>query len=415
MTNPSALCQLPPHVTPLMLQPDFWLNRIADPDAPLLDGPGIAAFNTRVYDVLGIPPVLGLPDTLPASEVRAALGQYGRLSAPHYDPDGRPLGDDDWQALLDNASPDLPDPVPVRRGLAVQRTDVRTFPTAKVATQAPFDFAFDRFQETTIDVGWPVAVLADSRDERWFFCLTPHYWGWVRRYHVGFGPPNVVVALAEPDPFVVVTASRALVAMSHASSVTPQMGTRLKLIGQGDDAYAVYVPVWSEHALIYPYTGTASKASGDLHIGYRPLTLRTLFEQAFILLGEPYAWGGSRLGIFGRDCSRLVRDVYATAGVSLPRNGSQQGEVCSAQAVFTPEMDADERRALLVEAASPGALLVLPGHIMLYLGHVDGRPYAIHDSGTPPYTGVIVSDLSLGEGTESGSLLARLTVAALPG
>ncbi len=414
MTNPAVLRQLPPEVTPPMLRPEFWLDRAANPDTLLLEAPNAAAFNASVYQTLNIPPVLDLPDTLPADEVRAALGQYTRPAAPRYGPTGQPLSDDDWQTLLDDASPDLPDPVPVRFGLATQRTDVRAFPTADVATKTPFAFAFDRFQETTIDVGWPVAVLATSRHEQWVFCLTPLYWGWVRRQHIAFGPRKIVADLAAPDPFVVVTASRAHIAVSIYGGATPQMGTRLPLKAQDSRAFQVEVPV-AQGDTFAVATGTSSQASGELHAGTRPLTLRTVFEQGFKLLGEPYAWGGSRLGIFGRDCSRFMRDVYAVAGVYLPRNADQQGDVCATQAAFTPEMSEDERRALLVETVSPGALLVLPGHVMLYLGQVQGRPYAIHDSGTPPYGGVIVSDLSLGGDTESGSLLARLTVAALPG
>ena len=64
-------------------------------------------------------------------------------------------------------------------------------------------------------------------------------------------------------------------------------------------------------------------------------------------------------------------------------------------------------------------LLRLKGHIMLYLGEYDGRPFVIHaTSGYRRKTGrseraaalgrVVVSDLSLGAGTSKGSLLERV-------
>ena len=68
----------------------------------------------------------------------------------------------------------------------------------------------------------------------------------------------------------------------------------------------------------------------------------------------------------------------------------------------------------------PGAtLLRLPGHIMLYLGTVDGRPYVVQEiwGYREPGPGrdrvrlinrVVVSDLSLGTGSWRGSLLSRI-------
>ncbi len=67
----------------------------------------------------------------------------------------------------------------------------------------------------------------------------------------------------------------------------------------------------------------------------------------------------------------------------------------------------------------PGNLLTMKGHILMYLGSVDGVPYAIHaTSGYREQADdkdhmrvlmkVVVSDLSLGEGSARGSLLKRL-------
>jgi len=59
----------------------------------------------------------------------------------------------------------------------------------------------------------------------------------------------------------------------------------------------------------------------------------------------------------------------------------------------------------------------MPGHIMLYLGKEDGKPYAIHalwgvsdkDGNIIKVNKVAVTDLELGQGGEKGSLLDRIT------
>ncbi len=409
-----VMTELPPNVLPAMLRAGFWLDGMPSADELLLSDEALRAFNARVPDLIGIPALGELPDAFSAGDVRATIAQYERPAKIRYGLDGEPLSGAYFDALIANATPDLPEQVPVRFGLTVRRTDLRAFPTADVITSQPYDFAFDRIQEAAVDVGKPVAVLATSRDGRWYFGLTPHYWGWLRVEDVALGLREQVMAYAEADPYLMVTGSRGLVACV-GGGITPQMGTRLPLREDTGTAYRVAVPMRTPAGTLVFVDGWAARQESTFARGALPLTRRTLFEQAFKLLGEVYSWGGSRLGIFGRDCSRLVQDVYATAGVALPRNGDQQGRVCHEVVAFTDTMSAAERTAALVERVPPGAILVLPGHVMLYLGAVDGVPFALHDTSSSGYNGVIVSDLSLGEAGPNRSLLQRLTHAVTVG
>ncbi len=407
----SVQMNFPPNISPEMLHADFWLDRLPDADRVLLSPDEIAAFNAHVPQKTDIPAVLDLPDALSADEVRAEIAQYERPQKTRYGADGQPLDDAVFDALLVNAAPDLPERVPVQFGVCARRTDLRSFPTGHVMTSRPFDFAFDRIQETALDIGWPVALVAASRDGQWGFALTPQYWGWLRLDAVATASRQDVNAYVHALNFVVTLGSRGLVALGEGGGITPQMGTRLPLRDESEGAYRVAVPLRDASGALQLVDGWIAQDAGTFALGYLPLTVRSLFVQGFKLLGERYSWGGTRLGIFGRDCSRLVRDVYATTGVLLPRNGDQQAQVGEPQVTFAPEMRAEDRAQALVERASPGAILELPGHVMLYLGHVDGVPFALHDTSSNGYDGVIVSDLTLGSGGESGSLLDRLNVA----
>jgi hypothetical protein len=394
-----------------VLSADFWLQQQDNTDCPLLSSEAITAFNAHVYNVLNFPQVPALPDHLEAEEVRRQIAQYTLPTNTLYDGAGQALSVGYWDRLRANADPLMPDMVPVRFGLVTRRTEVRAFPTADIVTRLPYDFAFDRLLETTVDIGWPVAVVATSRDQGWFFCLTPLYWGWVRGETIAFAPRETVADFVNAEPFVVCLDSRGLVGLAAGGGVTPQMGSRLPLHTETENAYMVHVPVRTAQGQLEITDGYIPRDAGQFQAGYLPCTLNTLLTQAFKLLGEPYAWGGSRLGIFGRDCSQFVKDIYAVTGVIWPRNANQQEQVGYPQAIFTPDMDEYARKTCLVDQVSPGALLILPGHVMLYLGHVDGEPFVIHDTSSNGYHSIIVSDLSLGADSPKGSLRRRLTSA----
>ncbi|WP_119066405.1 SH3 domain-containing protein [Aggregatilinea lenta] len=409
-----ALVPVPPNITCDMLEAQFWLDRIERPARAFLSAEGIDRFNAHVRAVMGIPDVLDLPDTLNAADVRAQIAQY-RPPSTCYDSAGQPLEAAYFETLLDQTLPALPDRIPVTFGLAVQRTTLRSFPTDEIITSQPFQFEFDRLQETTVDVGWPIAMLVTSRDGHWCFCLTPMYWGWIRIRDVAVGSREQIARFVTAEAVVVTTAPRGGIGLESGGSLTPQMGTTLPLVEETHEAYRVSVPERDENGELRISTGIAAIANGHFSVGHLPCTQATLITQAFKLLGEPYAWGGLRLGIFGRDCSRLIRDVFAVTGVLLPRNTGQQERVGMAVARFPAGLPDDERKTLIVEQVPPGAVLALPGHVMLYLGHTDGTPYAIHATNSNGFSHVIVSDLHFGAQSASGSLLQRLTSAVTLG
>jgi hypothetical protein len=160
-------------------------------------------------------------------------------------------------------------------------------------------------------------------------------------------------------------------------------------------------------------------SDSQVHRGYLTYTPRHAIEQAFKLLNAPYGWGG----MYGeQDCSRFIQEVFASMGIMLPRNSTQQGKVGKLAASFRSTNSSAYRSGILSNSAQGGiTLLQFPGHVMLLLGFVDGKPYAIHDlfayTEQESKTGerriavnrVAVTSLSIGNGTKKGSLLDRIS------
>jgi hypothetical protein len=145
----------------------------------------------------------------------------------------------------------------------------------------------------------------------------------------------------------------------------------------------------------------------------RPLTQRAIIEQAFRLLDQPYGWGSEKG--YG-DCSEFIRSIGLACGFSLPRNTSALRKALPSENLKT----SNQRKTQCLNKLPGGvSLLNLPGHVMLVLGEEDGRVYVIHNfygihehdsrgAYTQRVARVVVSELSLGEGTERGSLYQRV-------
>jgi hypothetical protein len=91
-------------------------------------------------------------------------------------------------------------------------------------------------------------------------------------------------------------------------------------------------------------------------------------------MGQPYGWGG----LYGnRDCSATLQDLFTPFGIELPRNSRDQIE--AGPAVDLSGLDREAKLARIREAGVPWrTLLYKPGHILLYLGELDGEPVALH-------------------------------------
>jgi len=300
-------------------------------------------------------------------------------------------------------------------GLIVGYCDHRILPVVEGLYRANLDLNFDRLQDSTLDVGAPVAILHRSRDGRWVYAVGETLQGWVQAENVALCEREIVRDYVQAGKFAVITAAKADLWSDenlHSHLVRAQMGTRLAVTEDSDpDKLCVLVPSRDRDGVCVMKTAYIQRNEASL--GYLPYTSRTIIQQAFKLLNTPYGWGG----LFGeQDCSRFVQEVFATVGLILPRNSSEQGRV-GREIYANPQVGlAAEKRAILSEHATGGlTLLLMNGHIMLFLGSVDGRPYIIHDlwgyaideSTTAVVNRVAVTPADLGNGP-AGALLDRV-------
>lgn len=375
----------------MQLTADYWIDRIEDPDAVLMTPTAIAALNREAMNRdRHIVDLAGHPLQLTAGDIEARIRTVSTRSSLrlHY-PDGRPLTDSDWARYEDSLDLDqLPQERELQFGLVLKRTDMRAWPTEDAVYSTPETAHLDRFQENGLFPADAVAVLHESADGQWYFAQSYNYAAWIRKQRVALGERQVVLDYRDMQDFLVVTGSSVRTAADprqpEISRLQLDMGVRLPLAPQGsagrrqptDGAgHAVLLPARSEAGDLRFAVGTIG-ADQDVRRDYLPFTRRNLVLQAFKFLGEPYGWGHS---LNARDCTGLVAEVYRSMGVLMARNSAQQGKSPIGATIDFPPGSGREAKLEAVRRADVGDLLYSTGHVMMYLGSVDGEPYVIHD------------------------------------
>jgi cell wall-associated NlpC family hydrolase len=92
------------------------------------------------------------------------------------------------------------------------------------------------------------------------------------------------------------------------------MGARLKWLRHQEGRIVVELPTGEE----VPIPAT----HGKIYAGRASQRVERAIENARQLLGTPYLWGGKTSA--GIDCSGLVQVAFASEGINLPRDSSQQ-------------------------------------------------------------------------------------------
>ena len=116
--------------------------------------------------------------------------------------------------------------------------------------------------------------------------------------------------------------------------------------------------------------------SDNVTIGYLPLTPANIVRQAFKLLGDRYGWGGD---LQANDCTGITREIYRCFGVLLPRVGQS-----ASKGVYKVDMSGmkEKEKLSVISELKPGSLISFPGHMTIYVGTKDGKPYVISACGT---------------------------------
>lgn len=407
-----------PGVSPDMRRPGYWISRLADPDTPVMTPDQIKKFEQELEErkaIISLPLKDSQPITPPLAE-QLDQSWKGLDKIALHDQEGK-LPDQAWRnGVKANLNREALGQEPVRYAVATAWCEQRCFPASDKLTVTPLDGDFDDSQLSAYDIGTPFALCHQSADGQWFWTRTRLSDGWAQVSNLALCDEKTLVDW-QNRPSLVVTAVKADLWLDTGGRTWGgwwRMGTKLPLEADEGRFWRVTLPVRKADGTLGFRSAWVAKESAVP--GGLPCTPRNIINQAFLFLDRSYGWGD----MYGeQDCSRFLNEVFGSVGILIPRNSLNQSRAGVTVASFTRPDPAQAKLQAVVGSVPGRTLIRLDGHIMLYLGQVGGKPYAIHtmwaykqlDSRGEILRSVnrtTVSTLDLGEGTVRGSFIDRI-------
>lgn len=303
---------------------------------------------------------------------------YGKKQA--FGENKRPR-DSAWvQGLIDkqriSAFPSM-----ARKAVAVRNAALRVMPTQrpffKDFEQAGEGFPFDYFQNSALWAGTPVFVSHAAEGGDWLFVESGFASGWVRPGDVAFVDDYFIsqyksgdyIAVLKDDSVFVDGQGKYLLT-AHVGAIFPRGAAAQSVAGSFGQCLVPVRERSGEAVLVVGVTAQHNIAPKPL-----PLTAARVAGLARELAGQSYGWGGM---YENRDCSAMLKDLFAPFGVWLPRNSTGQGKV--GQVISLENLSPAQKKETILELGVPFFTLVwMRGHIMLYIGEKSGEPIVFHN------------------------------------
>lgn len=428
-----------PDVSDAMLTPDYWLEKLLEPNKLVWNKQQVIAYNKKNASRGYVLNPMTLGNYIRRSSVRNYIKSDFDFIRSYikYDLDGVRHRDpkfNNWlKEIVNYKELELPaeanessdtniNSIKLIYGLVVHKdAELRYFPAKLKIYRKPDDREFEILKKSHLETLSVVSVLHQSADKNWLYVETPISRGWVERRFVVLGDRLQIKNFFSKENSGVVVNPLAKVFTSPSKEdravskdYALAMGTKVyyRNYNPGEDFVAIILPVEMgdklEKKTFYLWRDDFSK-------DYLPFTYKNIAKQAFKFLGTRYSWGGA---VDKTDCSLFLYRVFASFGLQLPRSSSQQIKSVSQIAIGRNEYELHSKKLAPLTSISyiPG-----PTHIMLYLGNNQGKDYYIqstwsyYDSKQNEYLmqGVVVSELSLGKGSKQGSLEEKISAVGL--
>jgi hypothetical protein len=262
--------------------------------------------------------------------------------------------------------------------ITIRHSNLRALPTNRPHFNAfkrgGGGYPFDNFQVSSVVVNTPIFISHITRDKAWVLAETGYYFGWMPAKDVALADDDFMKRWESDQYAVVIKDKTPLYSAEGLFLFKAPLGAIFPKVRDDEGGMDILVAVANENRKALIKGIAVSKSS----VASKPLKL-TAMNMAGItneLVNEPYGWGGLH---GNRDCSAMVRDIFAPFGIWLPRNSAQQAQQGGTFIDLSGLAPEEKEKAIVTQGIPYLTLLWRRGHIMLYIGAHQGEPLVFHN------------------------------------
>jgi len=264
------------------------------------------------------------------------------------------------------------------KAITLKETDIRAFPTIKPLLRDPKQagegFPFDYMQNSTVHANKPILLSHYSKDKEWAYIFTSFTSGWIKtselvildKKHTNYWQKAQQVKITKED-IPIHTASGKFLFKS-------KIGMMFALIEEDKKTYTILtVSSYKDSKPLFEQSKILKTIASRNLLKLDDKNLNNIINE---VSKTNYGWGG----IYNqRDCSSMLRDLYAPFGIWLPRNSYRQSLV--GKVISLKNLNDKEKIKLIKTTAIPfQTLLYKKGHIVLYVGTYDDEIIIFHNT-----------------------------------
>lgn len=263
------------------------------------------------------------------------------------------------------------------RGITIYPSNLRRQPTSKPHFSSLKDdgsaYPFDNFQNSALPANTPVYVAHVSRDQAWVLVESHYAAGWLPARDVVRVDENLMELWQNAGQLAIIRDEVPVSDEEGRFLFKAGVGAQFPRRNGAGDTCRILVVQADEERTARVITAILPAAAAVLQP--LPLTPRALAEMANQLMNQPYGWGGLYQN---RDCSSLLKDLFAPYGIWLPRHSAHQA-LTGGTVLELGSLNPHDRERMIRQHGIPFLTLIWArGHIMLYLGQHEGHAVVFH-------------------------------------
>jgi hypothetical protein len=295
------------------------------------------------------------------------------------------------------------------KALTLREVNLRVFPTNRPLLKDPSlageGFPFDYLQNSTIHANEPILVSHYSKDKEWAYVFSNFASGWIKSNQFAILEKERIDAWQNSRQVAIIKEGEPIYDDEGNFLFKSKVGMIFALIKEDEADFTVLTVSACHTKPIYHNSKISKNIATKEVLKLDENNLNSIINE---ISKTNYGWGGM---YEQRDCSSMLRDIFAPFGIWLPRNSLQQSKV--GKVISLNNLSDEEKITIIKEKAIPfQTILYKKGHVVLYVGTYNDEVIVFHNTwgiktkkdgieGRVIIGKAVFSSLNLGKNTEN--------------